>query len=293
MTPDLNDQASLQRGMQLYTNYCMGCHSLEHQRFARAAEDFGMPQDLVEENLIFSSDLAYNDQMHIAMNRDDAANWFGAAAPDLTLQTRVRSADWIYSYLLTFYRDPSRPNGVNNEVFDMVAMPNVLEPLQGVQEKVCAETDRPGEGAELDPLTGKYQSCDVLQVTRPGSMEPDEFEEAVYDLTNFLAYVGEPSKLQAQVLGRRCCSSSSSSACSPTCSNASTGAIFTDRGSVVRSRGRMAVRPYAPCVLSSAGCNAHARRCVCVLSSRFELMRGLFHGCSGQAVVDDLLFWKR
>ncbi|RDB44475.1 cytochrome c1 [Halomonas sp. DQ26W] len=201
MTPNLNDKASLQRGMQLYVNYCMGCHSLEHQRFSRAAEDFGMPQDLVEEHLIFSSDLAYNDQMHIAMTRDDAANWFGAAAPDLTLHTRVRSADWVYSYLLTFYKDPSRPNGVNNEVFDMVAMPNVLEPLQGVQEKVCTETDRPVEGAELDPLTGKYQSCDVLQVTRPGSMEPDEFEEAVYDLTNFLAYVGEPSKLQAQVLG--------------------------------------------------------------------------------------------
>ncbi|MFQ3788284.1 cytochrome c1 [Halomonas sp. A29] len=201
MTPDLRDEESLQRGMQLFVNYCMGCHSLEHQRFARAAEDFGMPQDLVEENLIFSSSLAFNDQMRIAMDHGDAANWFGSAAPDLTLHGRLRGPDWIYSYLLTFYRDPSRPNGVNNEVFEMVAMPNVLEPLQGVQEKVCAETDRPVDGAELDPLTGKYQSCDVLQVTRPGSMEPDEFEEAVYDLTNFLTYVGEPSKLQAQVLG--------------------------------------------------------------------------------------------
>ncbi|MGR2737660.1 cytochrome c1 [Billgrantia sp. Q4P2] len=201
MTPDLHDEESLQRGMQLFVNYCMGCHSLEHQRFARAAEDFGMPQDLVEENLIFSSSLAFNDQMRIAMDHGDAANWFGSAAPDLTLHGRLRGPDWIYSYLLTFYRDPSRPNGVNNEVFPMVAMPNVLESLQGVQEKVCAETDRPVEGAELDPLTGKYQSCEVLQVTRPGSMEPDEFEEAVYDLTNFLAYVGEPSKLQAQVLG--------------------------------------------------------------------------------------------
>jgi len=85
-------------------------------------------------------------------------------------------------------------------VFDLVAMPNVLEPLQGVQEKVCAESDRPMEGAELDTLTGKYQSCEVLQVTQPGSMEPDEFEEAVYDLTNFLVYAGEPSKLQAQAL---------------------------------------------------------------------------------------------
>nr|WP_298249874.1 cytochrome c1 [uncultured Halomonas sp.] len=200
MTPDLDDKASLQRGMQLFTNYCMGCHSLEHQRFARAAEDLNMPQDLVEENLIFSSDLAFNDQMHIAMGEGDAEAWFGAAPPDLTLESRLRGDDWIYSYLLSFYKDPSTSTGVNNVVFDKVSMPNVLEPLQGVQEMVCAETDRPVEGAELDPLTGKYQSCDVLQVTQPGELEPDEFEEAVYDLTNFLAYVGEPSKLQAQAL---------------------------------------------------------------------------------------------
>lgn len=200
MTPDLKDEASLQRGMQLYVNYCMGCHSLEHQRFARAAEDLGMPQDLVEENLIFSPSLAFNDQMHIAMDRGDAENWFGAPPPDLTLEARLRGTDWIYSYLLSFYRDPERATGVNNAVFDLVAMPNVLEPLQGVQEKVCAESDHPIHGAEPDPLTGKYQSCEVLQVTQPGTMEPDEFEEAVYDLTNFLAYVGEPSKLQAQAL---------------------------------------------------------------------------------------------
>ncbi|PXX99550.1 cytochrome c1 [Halomonas sp. LBP4] len=200
MTPDLKDQASLQNGMKLYVNYCMGCHSLEHQRFARAAEDLGMPQDLVEENLIFSPALAFNDQMHIAMDRGDAESWFGAPPPDLTLEARLRGTDWIYSYLLSFYKDPSTGTGVNNAVFDLVAMPNVLEPLQGVQEKVCAESDHPIDGAELDPLTGKYQSCEVLQVTQPGAMEPDEFEEAVYDLTNFLAYVGEPSKLQAQAL---------------------------------------------------------------------------------------------
>jgi len=179
----------------------MGCHSLEHQRFARAAEDLNIPQDLVEENLIFSPDLAFNDQMHIAMSEEDAENWFGAPPPDLTLESRLRGTDWIYSYLLTFYKDPSTSTGVNNVVFDLVSMPNVLEPLQGVQEKVCAATDRPVEGAELDPLTGKYQSCETLQVTQPGAMEPAEFEDAVYDLTNFLAYVGEPSKLQAQSLG--------------------------------------------------------------------------------------------
>ncbi|MFO8045132.1 MAG: cytochrome c1 [Halomonas sp.] len=200
MTPDLNDEASVQRGMQLYTNYCMGCHSLEHQRFARAAEDFGIPQDLVEQHLIFSSQAAFNDQMHNAMTPEDGANWFGVAPPDLSLINRLRGPDYIYSYLLSFYRDPSQPLGVNNTVLEASAMPNVLEPLQGVQERVCSQSDRPIEGAELDPLTGKYQSCDVLQVTRPGSMEPDEFEEAVYDLTNFLVYVGEPSKLQAQAM---------------------------------------------------------------------------------------------
>lgn len=201
MEPDLEDKASLQNGMKLYVNYCMGCHSLEHQRFARAAEDLDIPQDLVEENLIFASDLAFNDQMHIAMSEEDGEAWFGAPPPDLTLESRLRGTDWIYSYLLSFYKDPSTGTGVNNAVFDLVAMPNVLEPLQGVQEKVCAETDQPVDGAELDPLTGKYQSCETLQITQPGEMEPAEFEEAVYDLTNFLAYVGEPSKLQAQSLG--------------------------------------------------------------------------------------------
>lgn len=200
MEPDLEDKASLQNGMKLFVNYCMGCHSLQYQRFSRAAEDLGMPQELVEENLILSSGLAFNDQMHIAMEEGDAANWFGAPPPDLTLEARLRGTDWIYSYLLTFYKDPSTSTGVNNVVFDLVSMPNVLESLQGVQEKVCAETDRPVEGAEPDPLTGKYQSCETLQVTQPGEMDPEEFEAAVYDLTNFLTYVGEPSVLHAQAL---------------------------------------------------------------------------------------------
>ncbi|RUR32381.1 cytochrome c1 [Vreelandella andesensis] len=200
MDPDLRDQASLQNGMKLFVNYCMGCHSLEHQRFARAAEDLGIPQDLVEENLIFSSDLAFNDQMHIAMDSGDAETWFGAAPPDLTLIDRLRGSDYIYSYLLTFYRDPTQPLGVNNMVLEASAMPNVLEPLQGVQEMVCSETDQPVAGQSPDPLSGKYQSCDVLKVTQAGAMEPAEFEEAIYDLTNFLAYVGEPSKLHAQTL---------------------------------------------------------------------------------------------
>jgi len=200
MDPDLSNKESLQNGMKLYVNYCMGCHSMEHQRFARSAADIGIPQDLVEENLIFSPDLAFNDQMQIAMHGEDGESWFGVAPPDLSLMSRLRGTDYIYSYLLGFYRDPGQPLGVNNTVLEASAMPNVLEPLQGVQEMVCAETDQPVKGQSPDPLSGKYQSCDVLKVTQPGAMEPDEFEEAIYDLTNFLAYAGEPSKLQAQAL---------------------------------------------------------------------------------------------
>ncbi|MGS2743146.1 cytochrome c1 [Halomonas sp. LS-001] len=200
MDPDLSNKQSLQNGMKLYVNYCMGCHSLEHQRFARSAEDLNIPQDLVEQNLIFSPDLAFNDQMQIAMHSADGESWFGVAPPDLSLMSRLRGEDYIYSYLLSFYRDAGQPLGVNNTVLEASAMPNVLEPLQGVQEMVCTETDQPVNGGELDPLTGKYQSCGVLEVTQPGTMEEDEFETAVYDLTNFLSYVGEPSKLQAQAL---------------------------------------------------------------------------------------------
>lgn len=194
MEPDLRDQASLQNGMKLYVNYCMGCHSLEYQRFSRAAEDLGIPRDIIEDNVIFSSEMAFNDQMQTSMSEEDGETWFGAPPPDLTLSARLHGTDWLYSYLLSFYQDPSRPTGVNNAVFELVAMPNVLEPLQGVQEKVCPEADA------SEDATDSEADCDTLEITQQGELSPEEFEEAVYDLTNFLAYVGEPSKLQAQAL---------------------------------------------------------------------------------------------
>ncbi|MDN3525507.1 cytochrome c1 [Halomonas sabkhae] len=182
MTPALQDKASLQNGMQMFVNYCMGCHSLEYQRFSRAAEDLDIPRELVEDNLIFADALAFNDQMRIAMEATQSATWFGTPPPDLTLVTRLRSSDWVYSYLLGFYRDPERPTGVNNSVFPSVAMPNVLEPLQGVQAQVCHGSD-----------------CE-LELVEPGRLEPEAFEKAMFDLTNFLVYVSEPSRLQARSL---------------------------------------------------------------------------------------------
>ena len=194
MEPDLYDKASLQNGAKLFVNYCMGCHSAQFQRFARTAEDLGVPQDVIEENLIFSSSLKYNDQMRIAMQKEDAAVWFGAAPPDLSLEARLRGADWIYTYLRSFYADDSRPWGVNNTVFPDVGMPNVLASLQGIQEKMC---DPAHQSNEVDPLTGKQVGENCLKITKEGAMSKAEFDKAIYDLTNFMVYVGEPSKLES------------------------------------------------------------------------------------------------
>lgn len=203
MKPDIYDQPSLQRGAHLFVNYCMGCHSMQYQRFSRTAEDLGIPQDVVEQNLIFSSAIKYNDQMRIAMNPKDAAQWFGAPPPDLTLTARLRGTDWIYTYLRSFYVDPARPWGTNNTVFPDVGMPHVLEPLQGVQTKVCEPgSEAAAKATVVDPLTGKTSGGNegCFKLVKQGSMSPQEFDKAMYDLTNFLAYVGEPSKLESNEL---------------------------------------------------------------------------------------------
>ncbi|WP_028304895.1 cytochrome c1 [Oceanospirillum maris] len=194
MEPDLYDKASLQNGAKLFVNYCMGCHSAEFQRYSRTAEDLGVPQDVIEENLIFNSSLKYNDQMRIGMQKEDASVWFGAAPPDLSLEARLRGPDWVYTYLRSFYTDPSRPWGVNNTVFPDVGMPNVLASLQGIQDKVC---DPNHHVAQIDPLTGNQVGESCLKITQQGSMSKAEFDKVAYDLTNFLVYVGEPSKLES------------------------------------------------------------------------------------------------
>ena len=186
VSPDLQDQVSLQNGLRLYVNYCLSCHTLDYQRFSRTASDLDIPQALMEETIMFSSAAVFADPMHNALKAEDAVQWWGAVPPDLSLTVRLRGAGWVNAYLLGFYQDPSRPNGVNNTLFDSVAMPNVLEPLQGVQALDCSKAEQ--------------QGCDRLKVIAPGVMTPDEFESAVYDITNFLAYVSEPYRLKAQAV---------------------------------------------------------------------------------------------
>jgi ubiquinol-cytochrome c reductase cytochrome c1 subunit len=198
MKVDLEDKASLQRGAQVFANYCMGCHSTKFARYNRVARDLGIPEELMEENLIFA-ETRIGNLMEIAMRPEDSKKWFGATPPDLTLVARVRGADWVYTYLRSFYEDASRPYGVNNAVFKDVGMPHVLEGLQGRQVMGTAPVV-----VGFDPLTGRelYEEKEgVLYLTEKGKLDQKAFDGTVADLTNFLVYMGEPIALQRQNIG--------------------------------------------------------------------------------------------
>jgi len=189
---DLTDKASLQRGAQLFMNYCLGCHSMKYQRYQRTFADLGIPDELGTENLQFTGEKVA-DYITRAMPEDAAAGWFGAAPPDLTLVARVRGEDWIYTYLRSFYVDESRPFGVNNKVFPEVGMPHVLQPLQGTPTEMHEEVMVDGEMVE------QYVG---IKSDGTGSMSPDEYDQAVADIVNFLEYTGEPAKLDSHRIGK-------------------------------------------------------------------------------------------
>ena len=203
---DHQDLPSLQRGVKLYMNYCFGCHSLEYARYNRVAADLGIPDDLFMDNLVFG-DQTPGDLMTIAMKSEDSEQWFGVPPPDLTLVTSLRSSEWVYTYLKSFYVDNSRPLGVNNKVYENVGMPNVLANLQGVQRSVCKLVPDIAEnsGLKQDPLTGEIiykEKCGFLEVDlNSGELDEEAFNENLRDLTNFLAYMADPIKSERESLG--------------------------------------------------------------------------------------------
>ncbi|MDT8397159.1 MAG: cytochrome c1 [Pseudomonadales bacterium] len=184
VTMNLEDKASLQSGARTFVNYCLGCHSAGFSRYGRVASDLGIPEDLVEENFIFDENTGIGDLMHSAMPVEQSKSWFGVAPPDLSLVAKVRSPEWLYGYLTGFYLDASRPTGVNNRVFANVAMPNVLAELQGEQ------------------LPCEDEACSAtVHVEGTGSLSPEAFDDLVYDLVNFLYYLGEPARLEREKIG--------------------------------------------------------------------------------------------
>ncbi|MBZ2167147.1 MULTISPECIES: cytochrome c1 [Marinobacter] len=194
---DHTNKESLQRGAALFTNYCMGCHSMEYARYKRVSDDLEIPAELFEENLIFTG-AKIGELMKNSMNKDMAADWFGAPPPDLTLETRLRGESWVYSYLRGFYQDDSRPLGVNNVVYANVGMPHVMVDLQGL----CAVEPSIGVDASVEPLSGNINNGDVCpEYAIEGSMSAAEFDQAMYDLTNFMSYMADPIRVERERLG--------------------------------------------------------------------------------------------
>jgi ubiquinol-cytochrome c reductase cytochrome b subunit len=203
---DLTDTDSLQRGSALFVNYCMGCHSAKYMRWGRLADDLGIPESIAKEHLVLGNETKFGALMNISMTEGYSKKVFGGAPPDLTLAARARSPEWLYTYLNSFYLDPSRPYGVNNLVFKDVGMPHVLLGLQGDQLCRPAIAIAANGGVKRDengePLESSYSDCGrVVAGEAEGSLNPEEYQEAMYDLVNFMTYMAEPSAVKRERMG--------------------------------------------------------------------------------------------
>jgi ubiquinol-cytochrome c reductase cytochrome c1 subunit len=190
---DITNKASLQRGASNFVNYCLGCHSAKYVRYNRMAADLGLTEQQLIDNLMFTGERPH-DTMRIGINADDAKRWFGVVPPDLSLIARSRGADYIYTFLRSFYADPAKASGANNIVLPGTAMPHVLWELQGVQEAVWAGEPANAQG----DVRHEFKE---FKLATPGKLSPEEYDDFVRDTVNFLEYIAEPAQLQRRALG--------------------------------------------------------------------------------------------
>ena len=179
---DPSDAISIQRGVRVFVNYCLNCHSANSMRYNRLT-DLGLSEQQIREYLLFTAEKV-GAPMAISANRKDQRQWFGVEPPDLSVIARSRGTDWLYTFLRTFYRDEKRPTGWNNLAFPDVAMPHALWQLQGSQVLKTESEEHERRKAEHKKL--------VLE--RPGSLSTSEYDKLTRDLVNFLSYMGEPEK---------------------------------------------------------------------------------------------------
>jgi len=192
---DPGDRVSLQRGAHAFVNYCLTCHSASYMRYNRL-QDLGLNEPQIRDNLVFTG-VKVGELMKTAMDPNEAKEWFGTAPPDLTVIARSRSShdgpgsDWLYTYLRSFYRDPSRPTGWNNVIYPNVAMPHVMWQLQG--EQVLKEAKEQADGY--------IKTVEKLALDKPGLMKPAEFDTLIADLVNYMSYMSEPARQERVTVG--------------------------------------------------------------------------------------------
>lgn len=178
----INDMGALQNGAKLFVNYCLNCHSAAFMRFNRL-KDIGLTDQQIKDNLLFTTDKV-GETMKSAIDPKQAKDWFGATPPDLTVIARSRAgaggtgADYLYTYLRTFYRDETKATGWNNLAFPNIAMPHALWELQGVRE----------------PIYNEHHAVTGWTQVTPGTMTPLEYDQAVGDLVGYLQWMAEPAQ---------------------------------------------------------------------------------------------------
>jgi ubiquinol-cytochrome c reductase cytochrome c1 subunit len=213
---DPRDVASLQAGARTFVNYCLNCHSAGMMRYSKL-EEIGLTEQQIKDNLLFTADKV-GELMNVAMSRKDAKEWLGTAPPDLSVIARAKGADWLYTYLRSFYRDPESATGWNNMVYERVAMPHVLWTLSGQQvqverkfknmEQAEAVARQLQSAWKIDELAlgqaGKDEERFILKTIRtetPGSLSQLEYDVLVRDLVNFMTWMSEPNQLERKQSG--------------------------------------------------------------------------------------------
>jgi ubiquinol-cytochrome c reductase cytochrome c1 subunit len=183
---DPRDMVSLQSGARTFVNYCLGCHSAQYMRY-QSLTALGLSEQQIRDHLMFTAD-KIGEPMKGPMSVKEGKQWFGVAPPDLSVIARSRGANWLYTYLRTFYRDPKTTSGWNNAVFPNVAMPHALWMLQGERRMEVAA----GGHGHVD-----YKWSELSR----GAQSATEYDATVRDLVNFLVYVGEPHAASRQTIG--------------------------------------------------------------------------------------------
>jgi ubiquinol-cytochrome c reductase cytochrome c1 subunit len=190
------DMASLQRGARDFVGYCLGCHSLKYERWSRLGQDLQIPKALLAKDLIPPGEKP-TGYIISPMIPADAEKWLGKAPPDLSLIARARGTDYLYQYLKTFYVDSDRATGANNLAFPQTAMPDIVAPLEGLKVPVYKTLEVPG----ADGKEAQEQVFDHFKQIAPGSMTPQQFDQFVHDVVNFLDYVGDPDRVVRRAMG--------------------------------------------------------------------------------------------
>ena len=195
----VTDMAALQHGAKLFVNYCLNCHSAAYMRYNRL-RDIDLTEEQIRQNLLFAGDKV-GDLMTVSISAKDAKAWFGAQPPDLSVIARSRAgdggsgADYLYTYMRTFYRDETKATGWNNLVFPAVGMPHVLWELQGEQRAIFEEEKDAHDPSKTQHVFKRFE------LTKPGSMNKVDYDVAVADLVAYLQWMGEPGQSQRVRMG--------------------------------------------------------------------------------------------